>query len=145
MTKNKKSPQSKKGVHTSIFGTYTDQDVAEAFGAEVIPSDKKKFATGAVRDIQEGKEDYIESVSWLALRRFALYMNDKASKYGIGNWIKGIPIESYESSLMRHLQKYFAEKYNGVDYEPDYDHLSAAMFNLQGIMHEQEKLKNGKK
>ena len=102
---------------------------------------KRQFSTGAVRDVDTDKENYVESLSWLALRRFAKYMKKASSKYGEGNWIKGIPLEEYEKSLMRHIQKYFANKYNGANLEPECDHLSAALFNLQGILHEEEKLK----
>ncbi len=99
-----------------------------------------EFETGAKRDI-EGKEDYIETISYLTLKRYAEYMTSKAKVYGRGNWRKGIPIESYEQSLMRHLQKYFANKYDNANLESQEDHLSAAMFNLQGLIHEEEKLK----
>ena len=102
---------------------------------------KKQFDTGAVRDTDEGKEDYIESISWLTMKRYANYMKEQEVKYGRGNWIKGIPISSYEQSLMRHLQKYLANKYNGGSFEIEVDHLAAAMFNLQGLIHEEEKLK----
>lgn len=99
------------------------------------------YNTGAVRDDRTNKEDYIESISWLTLGRYARYMTKMASKYGRGNWKKGIPIESYEQSLLRHIQKYLVNKYFGGKSEPDVDHLSAALFNLQGIIHEEEKKK----
>jgi len=102
---------------------------------------KRKFKTGAVRDTDENKEDYIESISWLTLRRYALYMKSKEKKYGRGNWIKGIPIEEYEKSLVRHLQKYISNKYYGTKIEEEEDHLSAMLFNLQGLIHEEEKKK----
>lgn len=98
----------------------------------------RKFETGAVRDSEDGKENYIETTSYLAWKRFAVYMTKMAAKYGSGNWIKGIPIPDYEKSLMRHLQKYLSNKYYGTNIEPDVDHLAAARFNLDGIMHEQE-------
>jgi hypothetical protein len=98
-----------------------------------------KFKSGAVRDLQGDKENYPECLSFLVLRRFALYMKKASAEYGENNWRKGIPITSYEKSLLRHLQKYFAAKYDGVEFEPGIDHLSAAMFNLQGLMHEQER------
>ena len=72
-------------------------------------------------------------------------MDGKASKYGRGNWIKGIDISSYEKSLLRHIQKYIANKYYNAKLEPDEDHLSAALFNLQGIIHEEEKIKHEKR
>lgn len=99
---------------------------------------KTHFSTGAVRDTQEGKEDYIESFSWLTFRRYAFYMKQMEAKYGRGNWIKGIPKANYLVSLMRHLQKYIANKLYGAKLEPEIDHLSAALFNLQGLIHEEE-------
>jgi hypothetical protein len=97
-----------------------------------------KFPSGAIRDSQENKENYIESISWLTLRRYALYMKKVSAKYGENNWIRGIPSSSYEQSLLRHIQKYLSAKYYGVDVEPDCDHLSAALFNLQGLIHGEE-------
>ncbi len=105
---------------------------------------KREFKTGAIRDTEEGKEDYIESISWLTLKRYSDYMKVQEAKYGRGNWLKGIDVDSYERSLMRHLQKYISSKYYDVNSEPDVDHLSAALFNLQGLIHEEEKLKNKK-
>ena len=98
----------------------------------------QNFSTGAVRDDQDDKESYPESVSFLTLRRYARYMLKQSKKYGTGNWKKGIPTESYEDSLMRHLMKYFIHKQYNVQIEPDVDHLAAALFNLQGIIHNEE-------
>lgn len=95
------------------------------------------FKTGAVRDSEDNKEDYIETLSWTALKRYAQYMTGKKKKYGSGNFKKGIPIESYERSLVRHLQKYLVNKYEGGNEEVGEDHLAAILFNVQGIMHEE--------
>lgn len=105
----------------------------------------EKFDSGAVRDSQESKEDYIESISWLTLRRYAFHMKQNENKYGRGNWKKGIPQKSYETSLLRHIQKYLVNKYDNANLEPNEDHLSAALFNLQGLIHEQEKEKQKEK
>lgn len=102
------------------------------------------YETGAIRETV-GKVDLVEGVSWLAMNRFATYMTGLQTKYGRGNWKKGIPIEDYERSLARHLTKYLAHKYDGVDLEPGWDHLSAIMFNVMGILHEEEKAKFNKK
>lgn len=99
--------------------------------------DITKFETGAIRDAQDGKEDYVETISFTALRRYAEYMTGKKKKYGQGNFKKGIPIESYEASLMRHVQKYYANKYENQGLEPNEDHLAACVFNIFGIMHEE--------
>ena len=103
-----------------------------------------KFETGAIRDTQEGKEDYIETISWTAFKRYAQYMTGKKSKYGAGNFKKGIPIENYEQSMMRHVQKYLENKYEGGIIETEDDHLSAIVFNVFGIMHEQCRLTKNK-
>lgn len=102
------------------------------------------FDTGAIRDNDAGKEDYVETISWTGLRRFAQYMTEKKKKYGAGNFKKGIPIESYEKSLLRHVQKYLANKYEGEDIEKAEDHISAIIFNALGILHEEERLKRKK-
>jgi hypothetical protein len=112
-------------------------------GKKIDPS-VREFESGAVRDTGN-KEDYVETISYLALKRYAEYMTQQAKKYGRGNWRKGIPIESYEESLMRHIQKYFANKYDDAQLEPEVDHLSACLFNLFGIIHELEKEKINKK
>lgn len=103
-----------------------------------------KFNTGAIRDTQSGKEDYIETISWRAMKRYAQYMTGKKAKYGAGNFKKGIPIESYEQSLVRHLQKYLANKYEGGTTEKEEDHIAAMVFNLFGIMHEECSTSQGK-
>lgn len=97
----------------------------------------RKFTTGAIRDNDVAKEDYIETISWRAVKRYAQYMTGKKAKYGSGNFKKGIPIESYEQSLMRHVQKYLVNKYEGGTMEKQEDHLSAMVFNIFGIMHEE--------
>lgn len=97
------------------------------------------FKSGAIRDAQGGKEMYQETISWRALKRYAKYMTEKRAKYGSGNFKKGIPIDNYEDSLMRHVQKYFENKYEAGTQEPLEDHLSAIVFNVFGIMHEENK------
>lgn len=101
----------------------------------------RKFKTGAIRDSLEGKEDYTETISWTAFKRYAQYMTSKAEKYGKGNFKKGMPIEAYEQSLLRHVQKYMENKYEGGTVEVNEDHLSAIVFNIFGIMHEEGRLK----
>ncbi len=104
-------------------------------------SDVRKFETGAIRDKDDSKEDYVETFSWTALRRHAQYMTGKKKKYGVGNFKKGIPIGSYEQSLVRHLQKYMENKYEQGVVETGEDHLAAMLFNICGIMHEEERVK----
>lgn len=97
-----------------------------------------KFKTGAIRDTQAGKESYVETIAWTSLKRYAEYMTVKKAKYGAGNFKKGIPIESYEESLLRHIAKYLINKYEGGKLEEKEDHLSAIIFNTFGIMYEEQ-------
>lgn len=107
-------------------------------------SNIRKFESGAIRDSEENKESYTETISWTAFKRYAEYMTAKKQKYGAGNFKKGIPIASYEESLMRHISKYMINKYENGDLEKDQDHLSAIIFNVFGIMHEEQQSKNKK-
>jgi hypothetical protein len=104
----------------------------------------RTFKSGAIRDSEQGKESYVETISWTAFRRYSQYMTGKKEKYGAGNYKKGIDIECYEESLMRHIVKYFANKYEGENLEKNDDHLSAILFNCFGIMHEEERLRINK-
>lgn len=100
-----------------------------------------RFKSGAIRDSQKGKVDFVETISFTAHHRYAKYMTGKKKKYGVGNFKKGIPIESYEKSLLRHIDMYFRNKYEGGTDELNEDHLAAIRFNVDGIMHEEERLK----
>jgi len=99
--------------------------------------DRTIFSTGAMRDLQGGKECYTETMSWSGLKRYARYMTKKKEKYGVGNFKKGIPITSYEESLPRHYQKYMENKFEEGQVEADDDHLAGMLFNIFGIMHEE--------
>ena len=100
-----------------------------------------KFKSGAIRDSQEGKPDFTETISWTAFNRYAKYMTGKKSKYGSGNFKKGIETWSYEQSLIRHIDKYMRNKYENGNDEKNEDHLSAIVFNAFGIIHNEEQLK----
>ena len=93
---------------------------------------RREFETGAVRDMQEGKGDMM-SMPPNAILRLSKHYEIGAEKYERFNYLKGIPCTSFMDSALRHLMKYNA----GWD---DEDHLSAAVFNILGIM-EMEKIK----
>jgi hypothetical protein len=102
----------------------------------------RKFSTGAVRDTDTDKPNFPECFSYLAFWRYGQFMKKASAKYGENNWQKGITKDSYKQSLMRHLVRYLANE-QGARLELDTDHLSAALFNLMGLMHEEEKEKLG--
>jgi len=117
-----------------------DEELRLAKGSS-FKADTRVFVTGAIRDKEDEKEDYTETISWTAFKRYAKYMTGKKSKYGSGNFKLGIDIESYERSLLRHVQKYMENKYEGGLVEREEDHLSAMVFNIFGILHEEERIK----
>lgn len=96
-----------------------------------------QFETGAVRDVSHGKPNFYECMSPFAMWRYGEYMEKAGQKYGEDNWIKGIPIESYMKSLERHLLKLKMELKYGIIKEEG-DHASAILFNIMGLIHEQE-------
>lgn len=93
--------------------------------------ERRKFKTGAVRDITEGKGrcDLLPACSIL---RLAKLYEAGANKYDDRNWEKGIPISVMVDSGMRHLLKY-------LDGQMDEDHLVAAAWNIMGAMWMEEK------
>lgn len=93
---------------------------------------RHEFKTGAVRDIQEGK-GRCDLLPPLAIIRLSKHFEEGAKKYGERNWEKGIPINSFIDSAMRHTLKYMA----GQD---DEDHLVAAAWNLICAMELEETL-----
>lgn len=123
--------------------TYTDikipsflLEIIEDGGNSIMTEEKKspikdsgerrEFSSGAVRDMSAGKGLMI-AMPWRALLRLSKHYENGARKYGIGNYMLGIPTSSFIDSAMRHLAKYMA----GMD---DEDHLSAAAFNVLGAM-----------
>lgn len=104
----------------------------------------RQFKTGAIRDSDDTKEDYIETISWTAFKRYAQYMTSKKQKYGSGNFKKGIYDLSYEQSMIRHVQKYMSNKYENGFIEKEEDHLSAILFNVFGLLHNDEQRKINK-
>ncbi len=87
---------------------------------------RRKFDTGAQRDMLEGKGD-MASVPWEAILRLSRHYEAGARKYDRWNYRKGIPVSSFVDSACRHLAKYQC----GCD---DEDHLAAAAFNVLGAM-----------
>jgi hypothetical protein len=101
-------------------------------GMKILDSgNRTEFASGAVRDLQDGKGRY-DLISPIALRRLAVHMENGAKKYGERNWEKGIPLSSFFDSAIRHLYKWL-----GGDREED--HLAAAMWNIHCLIHSEEK------
>jgi hypothetical protein len=80
------------------------------------------FTTGAVRDAMQGK-GYPSLIPTCALRSLAKRFEDGATKYGKGNWEKGIPLSRYYDASHRHL-------WSLMEGKTDEDHFGAVLWNI---------------
>lgn len=87
---------------------------------------REEFATGSVRDTQDGKGRY-DLIPVGPLKRLSKHYENGAKKYGDRNWEKGQPSSRYYSSAMRHLTNYMAG-------DRSEDHLAAVAWNAFAMM-----------
>ena len=107
----------------------------------------RKFETGATRDADVGKLDYEGFLSPIVLERYAQYLHkhrvqSDGNLRDADNWQKGIPVETYMKSKVRHniftwlLHRGFPaidDKGNKIDLE---ESLCAELFNTMGYLFE---------
>lgn len=94
-----------------------------------------QFDSGAVRDTQDGKPNFLECFSPVAMWEYGMYMKGVSKRYPPDNWKRGIPQESALVSAERHLLQLKMETEYGVP--PDgTDHAAALMFNVMVYLHE---------
>lgn len=93
-------------------------------------NDVKKFETGAVRSTDADNVRY-DQISPFALRRLAETCAYGANKYGVGNWLKGIPSDDLFNHAVNHLYSWLAG-------DRSEDHLAHAVWNIMAIMHFEE-------
>ncbi len=93
--------------------------------------ERTQFASGAVRDMHEGK-GRCDLLPMCVMLRLARHYENGCKKYGDRNWEKGIPAHSFADSALRHMFKY-------MDGQTDEDHLIAAIWNLCGLAFTEEK------
>jgi hypothetical protein len=96
---------------------------------------RQEFKSGAVRDNQSGKGRY-DLLPTRAIRRLAEHYENGAVKYGDNNWLKGIPLKRMMDSALRHIFK-------ALEGQTDEDHLTAAAWNILGIIELQERIEAG--
>lgn len=101
----------------------------------------RKFETGATRNVDNNKLDFEGFLSPLALEQFAKYMHTNrlqadGNLRDSDNWQKGIPLDSYMKSLWRHFFSIWKNHRGIHDDEDIVTSLCAAMFNIQGYLHE---------
>ena len=105
----------------------------------------RKFDTGATRDNDDGKLDFEGFLSPFALERFGQFMHAHRKQADgelrdSDNWQRGIPVEAYMKSLLRHVfalwkihrgGKATDEKGQRCDQQ---DELCAIVFNAMGLL-----------
>ena len=64
----------------------------------------------------------------IAIRRLSVQIEKGAIKYSKRNWEKGMPLEEYCNSAIRHILAMIAG-------EDDEDHYAAALFNVMALYH----------
>lgn len=115
----------------------------------------RKFETGATRDTESNKIDYEGFLSPGVLERYGQYMGrhrvqSDGTLRDSDNWQRGIPIEVYRKSLVRHLFQAWGvwrgnqindDRGEAVDSE---EALCGIMFNTMGMLHEILKQKHDK-
>jgi hypothetical protein len=120
----------------------------------------RKFESGATRDDDDGKLDYDGFNSPLVMRRFAEYMHKHRIQADGGlresdNWQKGIPVVQYMKSMWRHFMDVWSihrmmichrrRNYLGISLRRyaniQSENLCALKFNVDGMLHEIELLK----
>lgn len=107
----------------------------------------RQFTSGATRDTDKNKLDYEAFLSPAVLERYAEYMHkhrlqpDGLLRDG-DNWQKGIPLEVYRKSLVRHVFQLWGNWRGNVVHDErgtvvEHDEaLCAVIFNAMGMLHE---------
>lgn len=107
----------------------------------------RKFETGATRDTDSGKLKHAGFLCPFVLTRFSEYMHkhrlqSDGTLRDPDNWKRGIPLDAYEDSLIRHVMDFW-RAYLGEPVKPakandpqDMEELLCAiMFNTMGYLH----------
>jgi hypothetical protein len=98
---------------------------------------RETYATGMVRDTQDGKPDYT-LVDYPMLTRWAKHVTLGAEKYGRRNW----QLASTEEELERFRSSAFRHFVQWITGDTDEDHAAAVYFNIAAAEMVTEKLKN---
>jgi hypothetical protein len=87
---------------------------------------REEYASGMVRDTQDGKPDFLLVRSGPMLERWAEHLTKGAAKYGLDNWTLASSEEElrrFRSSAARHFEQWLAG-------DRDEDHAAAVFFNV---------------
>lgn len=97
----------------------------------------RQFDTGATRDSDDGKFDYEGFLNPLVIQEFGAYMHEhRLQKDGklraSDNWQKGIPVDAYMKSLLRHVHSLWMHHRGYATEENWRDSAMGILFNIQG-------------
>jgi len=100
----------------------------------------RQFETGATRNSDDDQLDYEGFLSPAVLRRFAAYMHKHRIQADgkvrdSANWQKGMTLDSYMKSGMRHFMDWWLEHRGEESREGIEDALCGLLFNVQGYLH----------
>ena len=114
----------------------------------------RQFSTGATRNQSTNKTNPAKAISPLVLQRYAEYMaaqriQKDGTRRADDNWQKGMPLDSFMESGMRHFLHWWT-LHQGNDCTSEDDGHSvdveeaccALMFNVMGFLHETIKARN---
>lgn len=104
-------------------------------------NDVRTFETGATRSPLGDKWDYEGFLSPAVLDAYAAYMHTNriqtdGTLRASDNWQKGIPMDSYMSSMFRHFMDVWRQHRGYPGQEPLETSLCALLFNVMGYLHE---------
>ena len=104
----------------------------------------RTFPTGATRTTDLGKHDPEGYLSPLVIERYCEYMTTHrvqadGSLRASDNWQKGIPLEEYVKSLLRHTLDFWRAHRGWAPADLMEDAACAILFNISGWLHERVK------
>ena len=103
---------------------------------------REEFKSGMVRDTSEGKVEWHRIFDGPLMERYAVHLTKGKQKYpdvkpGVPNWT----LAEGEAELCRFKQSAVRHFIQAIRGDTDEDHFAATVFNLNGMLFIQEKLK----
>jgi len=97
---------------------------------------RQQFASGMVRDVTEGKTNYLLIRSGPMFQRWAEHLTKGAVKYSEDNWLKAegeAELKRFTASAARHFEQWLAG-------DRSEDHAAAVFFNLNGAEYVRDRM-----
>jgi len=97
---------------------------------------RQQFASGMVRDVTDGKTNYLLIRSGPMFQRWAEHLTKGAVKYSEDNWLKAegeAELKRFTASAARHFEQWLAG-------DRSEDHAAAVFFNLNGAEYVRDRM-----